>query len=158
MPLESQLARADAFVLLGTATAGDVPRFLTETGKPVFSAAIVPEAGQTVHLEGPLIAFAGIGNPAKFFETLGELGARVVETAAFADHHPFSADDAKSLIARASAAGARLVTTEKDLARLKGVPHLSELAGLSAALKIGVHFTGSDAGRMRQLLSAATKR
>ena len=38
----------------------------------------------------------------------------------FADHHRFSAADAERLIADADAAGLRLVTTEKDMARLAG--------------------------------------
>ena len=41
-------------------------------------------------------------------------------TVAFADHHPYSESDASRLVAEADAGGHRLVTTEKDFARLAG--------------------------------------
>ena len=54
-------------------------------------------------------AFCGIGNPPAFAETLKRLGYDLVGLRAFADHHPYSADDLKSLSAwadrRASDAG-----------------------------------------------------
>jgi len=109
------LARADAVVVMGdgnadvTSQAGDLP---------VLRGGLSPTAASD-HLVGhPVVAFAGIGRPAKFFETLRALGSRVKSTSAFPDHHPFTDGDIDSLSARAEAAGAKLVTTAKDAKRL----------------------------------------
>lgn len=160
LPLEIQLARADAFVLLHTvepAATAAKPGFLTATGKPVLSATIELEAGQREKLEGPLIAYAGIGRPAKLFETLRGLGLTPVEEVSFPDHHPYSAADAEGLLARATRQGARLITTEKDFVRLAGVPHVAELARQSKVLKIGIRFNDGDDKTLKTLLKSASR-
>jgi tetraacyldisaccharide 4'-kinase len=65
-----------------------------------------------------VLAFAGIGRPKKFFETLTAAGALVTETESFADHYYYRPDDLAGLRARAKAKSAQLVTTEKDLVRI----------------------------------------
>lgn len=65
-----------------------------------------------------VVAFAGIGRPEKFFETLERCGAEIVSVFAFADHHPYTDDDIERMKAMARARGAMLVTTEKDFVRL----------------------------------------
>ena len=64
------------------------------------------------------LAFAGIGRPEKFFNTLSGAGADVVETRSFSDHAEFRADLLKRLLAEAKSKGLQLVTTEKDAVRL----------------------------------------
>ena len=66
-----------------------------------------------------MLAFAGIGDPARFFNTLRASGIDVAGQRAFADHHPYSQAEIESLIAEAKRDGLTLVTTEKDLARLR---------------------------------------
>jgi tetraacyldisaccharide 4'-kinase len=64
------------------------------------------------------VAFAGIGRPDKFFTSLRALGAKLVETHGFADHHVYSTAEIALLRERARNAGATLMTTEKDLVRM----------------------------------------
>ena len=66
-----------------------------------------------------VLAFAGIGRPEKFFATLEDLGAEVVETRSFPDHHPYRAQEIESLRARAAELDALPVTTEKDAVRIE---------------------------------------
>ena len=67
-----------------------------------------------------MIAFAGIGNPERFFTMLATLGAHLLEAIPFADHHPFSEQDAEALLGIAGARNAILATTRKDWVRLAG--------------------------------------
>lgn len=106
-------ARAQAIVVVG-----DVRRTLPDPGGlPVLRAAITPAApgrftGRRV------LAFAGIGRPAKFFDSLRAEGAELVAARAFADHHPYASAELAALRAEAAALSADLVTTAKDFARL----------------------------------------
>jgi len=110
-PASRGLARADAVVLIGEGAPA-----LPFAG-PVFRARILP-AGDTAGWRGrSAVAFAGIGRPEKFFATLRGLGADLVATRAFPDHHPFSEADLEALAA-ATPEGVALVTTEKDHFRL----------------------------------------
>ncbi len=85
----------------------------------------------------PVVAFAGIGRPSKFFASVEGLGADMRERHAFADHHPYAEADAARLLARAQAAGAQPVTTAKDMVRLRsGGPTARRLA--EAALVVTV--------------------
>ena len=63
-------------------------------------------------------AFAGIGNPDKFFHTLQNLGAEIVLKKTLADHQKFDTKMLTRLKSEALAINAQLVTTEKDAVRL----------------------------------------
>ncbi len=118
-PLREQLRHVHAIVIVGAGAAGEaVGAFARMAGVAAFSATIEPEA-QARGLAGEnIVAFAGIGRPEKFFATLEEIGARVVARRSFADHHVYDPQEIDALRALAKRDNARLVTTEKDLARL----------------------------------------
>lgn len=65
-----------------------------------------------------LYAFAGIGRPEKFFNTLRSLGANLIETRAFGDHEVLSPRLIERMLSEAKAQRAQLITTEKDAVRL----------------------------------------
>ena len=70
-------------------------------------------------LEGRRVfAFAGLGRPQGFSETLLEAGAEIVGNRWFADHHPYSSRDLTEVVAAAAAASAVPVTTAKDAVKL----------------------------------------
>lgn len=65
-----------------------------------------------------VIAFAGIGRPAKFFDMLTESGTPPMRCIAFNDHHDYTARDCRRLSVLASQPGTILVTTRKDWVKL----------------------------------------
>lgn len=87
---------------------------------PVESALEAPSAD----LRGvPVFLLCAIARPERFAAQAAAAGARAVGQAFFSDHHAFSAAELAAVAARARAAGAaRILTTEKDLVRLHGVP------------------------------------
>jgi tetraacyldisaccharide 4'-kinase len=122
-PVARGLARADAIVLLGEGS----PR-LSDFAKPVLRARLRPDPAMAETLRGQtILAFAGIGRPAKFFETLVALGATLAEAVCFPDHHVYAEAEIAALKARAR--GRPLVTTEKDLVRL-GPPQRAGILSL----------------------------
>jgi len=120
-PLQPQLARTDALIIVGRGDAGEaVAARVSALGKPVFRARLQPDAQVVAALAArPLLAFAGIGDPQRFFRTLRASGLDVKAERAFPDHHPFSPEEISSLVAQAAQQELTLVTTEKDLVRLR---------------------------------------
>jgi tetraacyldisaccharide 4'-kinase len=120
-PLAPQIARTDALVVVGDGTAAKMlATEIAVRGKPVLPARLRPDEASLNSLEGRrVLAFAGIGDPTRFFNTLRKSGIDVVRERAFPDHHVFSKADIDGLVSEARGDGLTLVTTEKDLARLK---------------------------------------
>ncbi len=103
----------------------------------VFRGQLVPDAAALEPLRGrKVLAFAGIGDPEKFFATLAACGIEAPVRRGFADHHRYSAAQAQTLIAEAEREGLLLLTTEKDLARLRGEAALAALAAKALALPV----------------------
>jgi tetraacyldisaccharide 4'-kinase len=119
-PLRPQMVRTDALIIVGSGTAADgVAAAIVAGDKPVLRAQLAPSEASVASLRGKrVLAFAGIGDPARFFATLQASGIEVMQQRAFADHHAFSKAEIESLIADAGRDALTLVTTEKDLARL----------------------------------------
>lgn len=119
-PIRFGLSRADAAVIVGEdrAGAGEILR-KHRPDMPVFSARLVPEAEDLAALRSKkLFAFAGIGRPEKFKETLMAEGLEVEGWAAFPDHYPYEEDDLAEIMKAAEEFGGVLVTTAKDHVRL----------------------------------------
>jgi tetraacyldisaccharide 4'-kinase len=137
--LHDGLARADAIVILhniaGETTA--IQEWLAGFANPILSAALQP-IGEIPH--GKLVAFAGLARPEKFFDTLSSLGGEVNEAVPFGDHHVYTEDDLQVLAQIAEERGARLITTEKDAARLS-----SEWRTRVAVLPVTAHFADEAA-------------
>ena len=119
-PVKTGLTRADLVLAIGDAAAQTTfaTRWGAQMTHPVVQGALEPLAmGMDWH-GARVIAFAGIGNPAKFFATLRAEGADVLRSVALDDHQPLGEALMKRLKIEALARGAQLVTTEKDAVRL----------------------------------------
>ncbi|MEZ6121876.1 MAG: tetraacyldisaccharide 4'-kinase [Planctomycetaceae bacterium] len=72
----------------------------------------------TIHNQ-PVFVMTAIGNPSAFHDTCENLGARIVGTAFFPDHHHFTAADLQSIHQQAQSAGTHtILITTKDLVKL----------------------------------------
>ncbi|HLO74934.1 MAG TPA: tetraacyldisaccharide 4'-kinase [Magnetospirillum sp.] len=120
------LARADAVVLMGEDKTGAARWF---GDLPVLSARLVAGPEAETFRGRKVVAFAGIGRPAKFFDTLEGCGAQLVGAHSFPDHHAYSRAELTELIAEAERQGALLATTAKDAVRVPSDlrPHLAVL-------------------------------
>lgn len=139
-PLTAQLERAHAVMAIGAgAAATQVTRSAAQRGLPVFRARLTP-CGETLALlrQRPVLAFAGIGHPEKFYATLAASGVEMRARRDFADHHAYTAADALSLLSAADAGGLVLATTEKDMMRLTGDGPRGELRRRAIALPVSL--------------------
>jgi tetraacyldisaccharide 4'-kinase len=119
-PLTPQLRRAGALLVIGEGAAADpLVRAAARAGRPTVRARIKPTRLREWRKD-PILAFAGIGHPQKFFATLAETRAPVARTLSFPDHYAYTAIDAEKLLAISDTEKLRLVTTEKDFVRLAG--------------------------------------
>jgi len=144
-------------VVISDAKPGAVLDRAERRGIAIFHARLEPDRNVVAAIgRHKVLAFAGIGNPEKFFSTLTAAGIEVAERAGFADHHFYTAVQAQDLIARAQGSALMLDTTEKDLARLSGDPQLAALKARASALP--VRLVIEEADRFRQMVLAALKR
>ncbi|MBI1383540.1 MAG: tetraacyldisaccharide 4'-kinase [Rhizobiales bacterium] len=122
--LSFQLEHVDAVIVLSTG-AGRVHRSLEQVraeakgaGVPVLEAMLEPNAPARFLSGRRVVAFAGIGRPEKFFETLEGIGAEIVARVPRGDHEPMGEKEAAGLLDLAGRHDALLVTTQKDHVRL----------------------------------------
>lgn len=146
-PLAAGFARAHAFVLIG-ADRHNV-RAQLPAGKPVFTAQLAVDTAHAPDKAPRYLAFAGLGRPEKFRDTLVAHGYDVAHFMSYADHHPYSATDAAHLLALAEKYDAQLITTEKDAMRLP--------AGFTAAV-LPVRLQWDDAAAVLAFLRAGLPR
>ena len=117
-PISAGLKRADLLVLIGTPLDGATFLQRYEITIPYVQANLQPLATGMTWQGARVMAFAGIGHPEKFFTSLRDVGANIIDSQALDDHQPLTESLMVRLSARAKAASAQLVTTEKDAVRL----------------------------------------
>ena len=105
-PLSKVLPKSDVVICIGRPLVSD---------KPVFEAEILTDKFDDTL---KYIAFAGLGRPQKFLDTLEENKATIVGWHAFADHHLYSEYEIHEMLKEATEKKAHLITTEKDYMRL----------------------------------------
>ncbi len=111
------LEEASIIVLLGSDDTNLLPE-LQKAKKPILRATIAATTLSEIWLNKRVVAFAGMGRPEKFFQTLQAAGATLCRTIAYADHYPYKPHDLAYLHTEAKKNQATLVTTEKDWVRL----------------------------------------
>jgi tetraacyldisaccharide 4'-kinase len=138
--------------------AASLAKTFAQQGKTVLQASIAPNCDPRWLGVMPAIGFAGIARPGKFFATLRNNGARLIDTRSFPDHHRYTEREARHLLDVAREKNAMLVTTEKDWARLpdEDGTALGELKHRSRPFPIVVKF--ADEVALMQLLKAAIRK
>ena len=144
-PIEKGLSRCDAVILTGS---GAIPGPLEAVRMPILRTQIIT---QTMLPAGPLVAFAGIGRPEKFFDTLEAQGSKPVDAVPFPDHHVYSDGDLRYLRALAEKNSASLITTEKDFVRLRA----DQRTGI---LHMPIEAAFTDPEKLDQLLAPEVER
>lgn len=149
-PMAAQGALVDAIVFNGIPHDGLASRLADESAAPQITARLEP-TGDVSWLAGQkVVAFAGIGHPARFFALLERLGAHVVEQVAYPDHAAFTDADADQLTVLAAQHGAQLITTAKDHVRLAGSEKRAALAHAAKPLPVAMQL--DDAAPLMRLL------
>ena len=127
--LTSGLAQADLIVQVG-------PGRIDAGNRPLVRATLQPDPEAAQRVKGrSFVAFAGIGRPEKFFETLTEAGATLPATRCFGDHQPYRQDDIRNMCEIARTHSCTMITTEKDFQRLRGLTLPCDLEILPVRLR-----------------------
>jgi tetraacyldisaccharide 4'-kinase len=152
-PLSPQLARTDALIVIGDGAAAEpIVAAVVAREKLVLSASLKADDVSVASLRDKrVLAFAGIGDPARFFRTLRASGIEVVRERAFPDHHPFSQSEIETLLGEARRDALTLVTTEKDLARLHAAAGLPSWAQDIVPFAVRLEF--DSAVKLRKFVS-----
>lgn len=142
-----QIARTDALIVIGKGhAADDVQSAILANGHPALRASLKPEEKSVASLRGQrVLAFAGIGDPARFFAMLRASGVDVIEERIFADHHSFSSSDMDKLSHIAASKSLLIVTTEKDIMRIRSDAAIARRAGDIVVFKVALDFENEAA-------------
>lgn len=154
-PLSAQLFKANALLVIGEGEGGArLVRLAARRGLTVLRVDLSPRPNPDL-VGKRVLAFAGIGRPKKFFDTLKSLDAEIVETRTFPDHHPFTKAEAQEILTTAEKKDLVPVTTTKDMRRLEGddAELLRWLAGSAQVVEVDLVFR--DERRVLEILRRA---
>jgi tetraacyldisaccharide 4'-kinase len=157
-PLDAQFARTDALLVMGdTSGAGGIVAAAAARGLPVLRGRLVPDAGAAAAFKGrKVLAFAGIGDPDKFFSSVADAGISTGQCVPFPDHHRYTPEEAAALIMQAEHNGFALLTTEKDHVRMAGEPLIDALSARAHVLPVTLRLDETD--ELRRLVLAKVQR
>lgn len=169
-PLDFQLAHVDALVINDTSgVSGNTNDQFAQTTQmlkrkfdgPVISASLQPDEDLAWLKGKSVVAFAGIGHPQRFFSLLERMGAELAAEMTYADHHTFTDREAEALLELRARHNAILVTTEKDLMRMKNLPsqssNLKRLHDRARTIPVKMVFDTPNHLRLSSLLDKALK-
>ncbi len=124
LPTISASERQQITERINAYTRGSIPVFFATIayGKPRPLSDKMAAAGKK------MLAFAGLADPQLFFEHV-QKHFEVVDTVAFADHYNYTTADLQQLAGQAASQGAGLITTEKDVVKLRGKEFVQALVG-----------------------------
>ena len=144
-PLEVQMARVNALLVVGDGSgAANALELRRSRGLPVWHGRLAPHPESARPITRPVLAFAGIGDPDKFFASAEAAGIKVAARRSFPDHHRFTAEDAAELLMAADSEALALLTTEKDRARMTGDPALAGLMERAHVLPVTMQIDEAD--------------
>ena len=142
-PVAAAAARCHAALLIGSDATQALARL--PPALPVLRGTLGQDASVAALAGRPVVAFAGIASPEKFFDPLRHAGAILVAARPFPDHHLYSDQDLRNLLREAQDRNAILVTTPKDAVRLPP-------AIRARVTVIGVQLIWQEPGQIDQLL------
>ncbi|MCX6141264.1 MAG: tetraacyldisaccharide 4'-kinase [Candidatus Kapabacteria bacterium] len=155
----SGLCRADVVLCMGDVQEHEVQSFVAPDALvlPCNMRAEIPQsirdANITLAPNSKVVAFCGIANPRRFVNGLAKTGFEVASSRMFPDHHRYSHAEYRDLCGIARKENASLVTTEKDLVKIREfIPLTNDDSRLYVVpLKVVV-----DDNRLAELLTQRT--
>ena len=74
-----------------------------------------------------VICIAGIASPGSFYSSIESLGANIIHSETFPDHHYFSVEELNRVVELAKQEDAIIVTTEKDIVKIRKISDSSSI-------------------------------
>ena len=106
------LKRAQAIIIIGE----DKFSLAKKINLPCFKGTISTRSFEIANRN--VFAFAGIGNPQKFYNSLKNCGLSIVETRDFPDHHFYTTTELEEIIKLAKSKNVEIFTTSKDFVKI----------------------------------------
>ncbi len=114
-PINQGLLEIDAIVLTGNEN--KETDFYNVHNKIIFNSQIKTIKSPKIKKD-KLLAFCGLANAIKFYETLKVNGFNVMHTKSFPDHYEYKNEDIDKLVLEANIQNLKLITTEKDYVKI----------------------------------------